>query len=287
MSNIFSGLDSMGLGNLSGMKLFEKKEKEVKKMTPASTNIIEVKEEDLLFDKSFTCPVCDKEFKTKTIRTGKIKLLGQDTDLRPRYQHVDSLKYDAVACPYCGYAALTRFFGPLTSVQTKIVKENISISFRGFSEQPSTYSYDDAIIRHKLALANAVIKHAKPSEKAYTCLKIAWLYRGKAEQLPAGTPDIEKIKKELSEQERTFLMQAYLGFNEAFSKEGFPMCGMDELTVTYLVADLARQCKKYDESLRMLARVLTSKTANDRIKTKAREIKELIREEVEEFKKGR
>ena len=57
------------------------------------------------------------------------------------------------------------------------------------------------------------------------------------------------------------------------------MCGMDELTLTYLSADLARQIGRYDEALRLIARVLTSKQANDRIKTKAREMKELIRVE--------
>lgn len=66
---------------------------------------------------------------------------------------------------------------------------------------------------------------------------------------------------------------------EAFSKEPFPMCGMDELTLTYLTADLARRTGKYEDSLRMIARVLTSKEANERIKSKARDMKEMIREE--------
>ena len=57
------------------------------------------------------------------------------------------------------------------------------------------------------------------------------------------------------------------------------MCGMDETTLTYLVADLARQIGKYDESMRMIARVLTSREVNERIKEKAREMKDKIREE--------
>ena len=57
------------------------------------------------------------------------------------------------------------------------------------------------------------------------------------------------------------------------------MCGMDEITMTYLVADLARQIGKYEEALRMVARVLMSKNAGDRIKHKTIDLKEMIREE--------
>lgn len=279
MSNIFSGLESLGFGNLSGIELFENKEKEKEKAKKAAEPV-EVKEADLIFDKTFMCPVCDKEFKSKFVRTGKVKLIGQDSDLRPRYQHVDSLKYDAVVCPNCGYAALNRFFNFMTSAQARLIRDNISASFRGLNESPDALTYDEAITKHKLALVNAVVKRAKASEKAYTCLKLAWLLRGKAETLPENTPDIDAVKKELAAQEKEFLANAYEGFNEAFSKEPFPMCGMDETTLTYLVADLARQTGKYDEALRMIARVLTSREVNERIKSKAREMKDQIREEM-------
>jgi len=57
MANLFSGLESLGLGNLSEMKLFEQKEKVEEK----SVEHVEIKEADLLFEKSFVCKVCDKE----------------------------------------------------------------------------------------------------------------------------------------------------------------------------------------------------------------------------------
>ncbi len=276
MANLFSGLESLGLGNLSEMKLFDHKEKEEAKKAAGP---VEVKEEDLLFDKHYICKVCDKEFKSKMVRTGKVKLIGSDSDLRPKYQHVDSLKYDAIVCPYCGYAALNRFYNYMTDNQARLIKNNISANFRGIKEGENILTYDEAITRHKLALVNAVVKHAKSSEKAYTCLKLGWLCRGKAETLPENTPNREDVIKQLNAQEKEFISNAYEGFMESFSKEPFPMCGMDELTLTYLTADLARQIGKYDEALRMIARVLTAKEANDRIKEKAREMKELIRVE--------
>ena len=129
MANLFSGLESLGLGNLSGMKLFESEKKENDKSSAKGAEQVEVKEADLIFEKTFTCKVCDKEFKTKMVRTGKAKLLAQDSDLRPRYQTVDSLKYDAVVCPHCGFAALSRFFNYMTDAQAKLIKANISRNF--------------------------------------------------------------------------------------------------------------------------------------------------------------
>ena len=279
MANLFSGLESLGLGNLSEMKLFEHKEKEKEEAKKSAAQPVEIKEEDLLFDKHFICKVCDKEFKSKMVRTGKVKLIGSDNDLRPKYHHVDSLKYDAIVCPYCGYAALNRFYNYMTDTQAKLIKINISANFKGLKEGEDILTYDEAITRHKLALVNAVVKHAKASEKAYTCLKLGWLFRGKAESLPADTPNLECVKRELVAQEKEYIANAYEGFMEAFSKEPFPMCGMDETTMTYLTADLARQIGKYDEALRMIARVITARDANERIKSKARDMKDLIKAE--------
>lgn len=273
--SLFSGLEKFGLGKLEKMEVFDK---ETKKQTNADgkTEKPKVTEEDLLFDKTFTCPVCDEEFHSKMIRTGKVKLLSADTDLRPKYQLVDSLKYDALVCPKCGYAALSRFFKFMMPAQAKLIRENISKNFSGLSTTGNIYTYDDAIARHKLALVNAVVKKAKTSEKAYTCLKMAWLYRGKAETLPKETADYDKVIKELAKEEKELLTNAYEGFLSAFSKESFPMCGMDELTVTYLLADLARRVGRYEESSRWISKVLTSRQANERIKNRARDIKELL-----------
>lgn len=275
--SLFSGLDKFGLGKLEEMDVFEEEHKEEEKENASAEP--KVTEEDFLFDKSFVCPVCDEEFHSKMVRTGKVKLLSADTDLRPKYQLVDSLKYDVLVCPKCGYAALSRFFKFMIPAQAKMIRENISSNFKGLSQTGNIYSYDDAIARHQLALANTVVKKAKPSEKAYTCLKMAWLYRGKAETLPKDTPDYDNVISELKKEETELLANAYDGFMAAFSKESFPMCGMDEITVTYLIADLARRVGKYEESSRWISRVLTSRNANDRIKNKARDIKELLNKE--------
>ena len=277
MGSLFSGLEQFGLGKMKEMEVFHQEEKkEVKKEVKP-----EITEADILFEKTYKCPVCDNDFKVKTIRTGKVKLLSADTDLRPRYQGIDSLKYDAIVCPKCGYAALNRFFNYMTSAQAKFIKDQITVNFKGIPQESEVLSYDDAILRHKLALANTVVKKAKTSERAYTCLKLAWILRGKAESLPKDMPDYDAEIKKLKAEEDECILNAYEGFQQAFLKETFPMCGMDEITTTYLEAELARRCRKFDEAGRWIAQILTSRQANERIKNKAREIKDLIVEDKE------
>ena len=276
MSGLLSGLEALGLGGVSKMEVFDDVETKEKK-----ENGVEEKHEkteiDYLFDKTHTCPVCDEEFKCSAVRTGKAKLIGTDSDLRPKYQGIDPLKYDALVCPRCGYAAVNRFFNAITTPQAKLVTEQISKRFNATLKLDGVFSYDDAILFHRLALASAVVKRSKLSERAYTCLKTAWLLRAKQED--ASTE--EKDKPALKAQELEFLKNAYEGFVEAVSKENYPICGMDELTLDCVIADIGRRIGRYEEAGRLISKVIVSRSAPDRIKNKAREIKELIVEDMQ------
>lgn len=278
MADLISGLEEFGLGNLSGMDIYEGNDKDNQKKQ-ADMEKPSFSEEEAIFDKTFTCPVCDKEFKAKTVKSGKVKLQSLDTDLRPIYQNMDPLKYDAIVCPSCGFAALNRFFKYVSSSQAALIKSNITSAFRGMKETGSIFEYDDAIARHKLALVNSIVKKAKTSERAYTCLKTGWVIRGKTEHLPKELPDYNNRVAELRKEELDFITKAYIGFEEAFTKEDFPMCGMDEATITLLMADLARRTGKYDEASRWISKVLISRDANERIKQKARDIKDMIKDQ--------
>ena len=277
MGNLFDGLESLGLNINKDIEVYEKEKKEEKNGQGAANKPRELSEEDLLFDKTYTCPVCDTEFKSKMVRTGKAKLVSADSDLRPQYQGIDPLKYDAILCPKCGYASLSRYFNFVMDSQAKLIKEQISRSFQYKSEDENVYSYNEAITRHKMALLNTVVKKGKTSERAYTCLKLAWLSRGKREELAAKNGSNEEIAK-IQEEEVQFLENAYEGFSAAFSKETFPMCGMDQYTVMYLVAELARRIGKVDEAKRWVSRVLVARDANKRIKDKALALKEMLQE---------
>lgn len=280
MAGLLSGLEQFGLSNLESMDLYEAPKQAEKGSDQHAAPVVQ--EQDFLFDKSFTCPICDKEFKARTVKIGKAKLSGSDLDLRPRYEQIDLLKYDIIMCPNCGYAALSRFFKFLTSPQAKNIQKAISSTFKPQQETKETYTYDEALERYKLTLANAIVKQAKASEKAYICLKTAWLLRGKAEHLDKEQADYDEQRKACQEEEDEFLRNALEGFLAARQTENFPMCGMDEPTVDYLIAVTAMRFEQYDVTSRLITGIITSTTANPRMKDKARDVKEMLMKKIKE-----
>lgn len=282
MAGLLSGLSSLGLGNLEDSKVFETEKKEQKEVLKVP---VKVEEKDIIYDRNFECPVCGNKFTSKTMKTGKAKLIGTDMDLRPRYEGADVVKYDVEVCPVCGYAALSRYFNSMTSVQAKLIKENISSKVHLHEYKGETYTYEEALERYKLTLACAIVKRAKASEKAYICLKSAWLLRGYAEHLDETLPDYQQKADQLSEEEESYLKNAYEGFVEARQNEPFPVCGMDEITVDYLISVLAYHLGQYDVSSKLISGILTSNVANNRMKDKARDLKELLVAAIKKEKK--
>lgn len=272
MAGLLSGLAGLGLDNLADMDLYEKPQTET---AEAKNVVVKVEEKDFIYDKTFICPVCDNGFTAKIMKSGKAKLIGTDDDMRPKYEGIDAVKYDVQLCPQCGYAGLTRFFPHITGGQAKLIRENISKKVRLHPYEGEIYTYEEALERYQLALANAVVKRSRASEKAYICLKSAWLLRGQAEELlekDDNTQDADALK----EREEEYLLNAYNGFVEARQAEPFPMCGMDEITVDYLLAQLAAHFKKYDVASKLVASILTSPSANTRMKEKIRMLKDQI-----------
>ena len=282
-SGIFSGMEMFGLGNMKTEDIFRDPVAEEKKAKAAAAAAKVVTEEDFIFDKTFECPVCYKEFREHILRTGKARLLKTDMDLRPTFEGIEPLKYDVVQCTECGFTALTRYFVPMTVPQRKAILEKITSRYRKPAEHKILYSYEDAVGRYKLALVNAIVKNAKASEKAYICLKTAWLVRGWKESL-AEEADKQAQIDELTQAEENYLLNAYNGFLEAVQSESFPMCGMDEMTLNYLLAILASHFKKYDVASKLVASILTSTSANARMKDKARDLKEQILEDIKKTK---
>lgn len=285
MSGIISGLKGLGLGKLDGLEIYgqeENKGLKIREKAPVKEHVAP-EEKDLIFDKTFTCPVCDNQFSSKVMKTGKSRLLGIDIDLRYRYEGIDAVKYDLISCAGCGYTALNRYFNSTSSAQGKLIKESICGKVKLQELKGETYSYKDILERYKLALVCAVVKRAKDSEKAYICLKTAWLLRGYAEELEYKNELTEKQSQELKEQELEYIQNALEGYIHAVQKENPPICGMDMLTMDYLIAALAYQVKKDDIAAKKLSEILVSNTANERVKTRARELKQLV---LERHRKG-
>ena len=224
MAGLLSGLEKFGLHYLEEAGLYEqeKKEKEAEKPKAAP---VAMKEEDYLYDKTHECPVCYATIKERTLKVAKAKLVRTDLDLRPVYDNFEPLKYDVIICPHCGFAALGRYFKGLMPFQIKAIRELISASYQPTNLKKSTYTYEEALERYKLSLANAIVKRAKASEKAYICLKSGWLLRSMQENTDGVGPDFEAKMTDLKKQEDEFLKNALEGFITAKQTENYPMCG--------------------------------------------------------------
>ena len=229
---------------------------------------------EFVYEKELECPCCGEMIKTLVLKVGKQKIDSYDSDLRPVYSKVDAQKYDAILCYHCGYAALAKFFTKITTNQAKWIKEQITDSFKKQEHRFHYYTYEEAIKRHKAALMSLVVKRGKHSELAFCYLRIAWLCRGY--QLELADSD---AKKKYIMEEKKYIEHAYDAFLAAIAKETFPMCGTDEMTVYFIVSDLARQLRKYQDAKKMVQRIVLSKTANERVKDKARKLLDRIKQE--------
>lgn len=284
MAGLLSGLNKLGLGGLEGMNLFEEAEaKEVEIVKPKAPETV-IEETDFLFDKTYECPVCYQSLKERTVKTGKARLSRTELNLRPVYEDIEPLKYDVVVCPHCGYAALPKYYGHLSPSQIKAVKENISATFRKNVVWKETYSYEDALDRYQLCLANAIVMRAKPSEKAYICLRAGWLAQAMQENMPVDEHDYATKQKEAKELEREFLKNALEGFIAARQSESGLICGMDQNTVEYLIAVLAMEFGKYEVAAKLISNIIVSSSSNERMKERAREVKEILIEKMKQKK---
>lgn len=242
-----------------------------------------LQENEYLLDRKIDCPICKKTFVSKFIKTGRARFLGTDEDLRPRYSGVDTVKYDVVMCPNCGYSAVEREFQNISDRQIQVIREEIASKFVGIELPDEPYSYAEAIRRYKMALLTAIKKPAKLSECAYLCLKLSWLYQGAIEQIQEGKTDGSHTESELRQIEvyensaNQYYKEAYKGFVEAISKEMPPICGMDENTMMYLMSVLCYHNEDYDTASRYAYDVISSRTVPVKLKEKQRDMMEKIK----------
>ncbi len=283
---LFDGMDKMGLKQISQEDIF--KPEETAKRPAAAAEVKpkpQMTEENYILERTMDCPVCGSKFKVKAVKSGRVRRIGQDKDLRPRFEQLDTAKYDVCVCSECGYAAMSRDFKNIMDPQKKLVLENIKPGF-SYEEPATTYSYDDAIKRYQIALVNAITCGRKDSEKAYLCLKMGWVIRGKGESLDKEAEDYEAQLKKCNEDENEALKLAYEGFIAARMKEEFPMAGMEQTTLDYLLAVLSMRFNNYVNAAKLVTGILGSRLAGAKIKDMARDLKEEIIAHQKEAEEG-
>ena len=275
--SLFDELEKLGLKKIKEEEIFETKNQKNKEEVKPEI-VEEKKEEEYLFEKKYDCPICANKFTEHTVKAGKARRIGSDLDLRPKYVGLDATKYNIVFCKKCGYAAPISAFPHISSLQRKLLREEIQKNYKGIKEEGKILSYREAIVRFKLALYCSIVKMGKNSERAYLCLQLAWMYRGMAEQMEASGEGKKEELEQFRKEEKGYIEKAHAGFEKAVANELFPICGMDEMTFNYLLAELSRRVGKMDECKKLLGTILISKSATPVVKDRARRLKELVME---------
>lgn len=292
MSKLISGLEKYGLDGKIIESIFSSPNKRTSKRKDSAQQKQEgvPVEEDFLFLKSTMCPICDNVFSTMVVKSGKARRMTPDFDLCPRFEYIDTNKYDVIFCNKCGYAAMSKDFLHISPGQRKLIREGVCKNFKPVEEKisDSAMDYDTAIERHKLALYNSIIKHSRMSEKGYECLKLAWLYRRKAEAIEDGTEIA--ANKEIAiafckKEEMRFYENAYTGLLEAMKSENYPICGMDQNTFDLLLATMSFKLGKLEDAARLVSSLIVSRTVSTNIKNRAQDLKEMIIAEHQKNKK--
>lgn len=226
---------------------------------------------NLLYNKKVICPVCNREIEVTKVKTKGCKVRSRDTDMCVHYEDLNVLYYDVWVCDVCGYAALQDKFEGLFTRDIAVIKDKISKNWvqRSFTGERDV---DKAIEAFKLALLNLKVRNAKASELAKVCLRLAWLYRDKND-----------TKREIE-----FLNFALNNYNEAYSKERFPLDKLDEITCMYIIAELFRRVGKLDDSILWFSRIVSSPEArkNPRLIDMARDQYQLAKDQLAEAEAG-
>ena len=234
-------------------------------------------EKTLLLDRTYECPICEHKIKAKSVKTSVAKFVETKADLRPIYSNINVTKYDTVCCNYCGYAALTKDFMNTTQVQRKLLREKIQANYKSHEEVVcDSYSTETAISRLKMALLCTVTKAGKESEIGNICLKIDWLYQDLADELEENSSDYESKKENYLAEAHNFAMNAYEHLSKARMEEEFPIAGMNETTLDYLLSYLGYVKGEYQTAMQYLSGVVSTRGISPRLKDKCLELKELL-----------
>ncbi len=261
MNKTFIGLEYFGIFKAGDINVFDDDEKALTPSIYAGNEY-----SNFVLERDITCPVCNTTFKTTGLRAKKAKLIGTDIDLKPNYQELETICYDVTTCSICGYTSLTSTFEKLTPAQVENIKNNVSQVFINFTSLPLNVSIEEAILKFKLALLNCVYKESPASEKGFTAMKIAWLYRALGDSIS----------------ENHFLKIALKGFTKAYMEEDFPVMSMDQQTMDYVMGAINYKLGNLEDAKTKVGAVIVDKQTSPKLKERAETLLESVRKDLKQ-----
>lgn len=196
---------------------------------------------DVLFLKTFTCPVCKRVIKNPQIKKNATRAVKREDDLSATYTKLNPSHYGVVICTHCGYAAFSQDFENLGERAKRGVIEHISANWkpRVYSSQ---YSLNEVIEIHSIALFNYEVQKRKASDIGRLAQRLAWFYREAGD-----TERSERFERECLEL-----------YKRAYIEENLDVNPDLRTTIYYLIGYYSLKFKDYNEAVKMFREAIIS-----------------------------
>ena len=214
------------------------------------------------------CPVCGET--TRVVKV-KSKLLAErtDEDFCVHYKDFNPYFYKIWFCEHCGFAADEKtFLGSIPLTHKRKIQEFLNSRKLGlkFVEERQV---PDAVASFKLAIFYAELTGQSLAKRAGLYLELGWIYRASEEK----------------EREDEMLERAISLYDRSLMTERYPINGLSDNTVIYLIGALYYRLHDFEKSTQYLSRIIGDQRIRDEdsvLYKRARDLWQRVREEKKE-----
>jgi uncharacterized protein (DUF2225 family) len=220
-----------------------------------------------LFDSETTCPVCEKKFPVKMVRSSKLRLDKIDPDMRQHFHDFEPLWYAVWICPHCYYANFNFEFKQVSDALVKKImeqgqelKSKIKINFS------SPRKIDEVFTSYYMILHTLQAGKVDPTKSAKIWLRLSWLY---------SDVDDEELYNYTSEKALEAYSESYFNTRRNTSVE-------QDQRLTILLGELCLRVDQKEEALKHFRNSIVRKGGNNNLNRQAEDRIHDLREALNE-----
>lgn len=194
------------------------------------------------FPRSFTCPICQTAFTSRTIRGSAARVKVRETDYHMIYDGISPLHYSIIVCPTCFYAASNNSFNEPLRTQ---VADQVAVALRMLRKDEPFFSEErdlPTVLRSfQLAVQSAQLRKATAGQLAGSLLGAGWIAR-----------ELNDTKLEM-----VYLNEARKQYEISYVQDKLPIGSLDEVSMAYLVGELFRRTGNFKDAITWFGRALS------------------------------
>ncbi len=140
--------------------------------------------EPYLFDKDTECPVCEKRFPVRMMRSSKMRLDKVDNDMRQHFEEFEPLWYAVWICPHCFYSNFNFEFKQISdALKPKIIEHGKTLQGKVNLNFGTPRKIDEVFLCYYMAMQTLQQSvKPEPGKFAKVWLRLSWLYSDVGDQ---------------------------------------------------------------------------------------------------------